>query len=212
MAPGSCTGATCTPTPLTRWTPTHSVPSQPPKKPTRSPGDNPCADASQWRRTQFAANDANEPCVLTALIGYEWTASPSLRHCHRNGIFRSAKVPDRAADYIHYPQVTSLWRGLAAHCHLADGCDVITTPHNINRADGGPTFDVENASHIHLEARARYERLAKIHQEKGNSECPPEDRKDSNPDCGFERRMGNAANGNRTVSKRAWSSPIWNLP
>ena len=38
------------------------------------------ASASQWRRTQFAANDANEPCTFTALIGYEWTASPGGRH------------------------------------------------------------------------------------------------------------------------------------
>ena len=54
------------------------------------------AMANQWQRTQRAANEANEPCAFTALIGYEWTASPGGRHWHRNVIFRG-KHGDRAA-------------------------------------------------------------------------------------------------------------------
>ena len=49
-----------------------------------------CPDAmvNQWQRIQKAANEANQPCEFTALIGYEWTASPGGLHWHRNVIFR----------------------------------------------------------------------------------------------------------------------------
>jgi len=167
------------------------------------------ASASQWRRTQFAANDANEPCAFTALIGYEWTASPGGRHWHRNVIFRSEQVPDRAVDYVHYPEVTSLWRELAAHCRPEDGCDAVTIPHNINWADGGPTFDVENASDAQLRARARFERLAEIHQEKGNSECLPEDRNDPGEDCAFERLNENYAKNRLTGPEDISPEDAW---
>jgi hypothetical protein len=156
------------------------------------------ASAGQWRRTRHAANDANEPCTFTALIGYEWTASPGGRHWHRNVIFRSDKVPGRVADYVRFPEVTALWRELDARCRVEDGCDVLTIPHNINWADGGPTFDVENATRADLAARARYERLAEIHQEKGNSECLPADLTDSGSDCAFERLTDNAAKNRLT--------------
>ncbi|MDH3640715.1 MAG: DUF3604 domain-containing protein [Gammaproteobacteria bacterium] len=167
------------------------------------------ASASQWRRSQFAANDANQPCEFTALIGYEWTASPGGRHWHRNVIFRSERVPDRAVDYVHYPEVTSLWRELDAHCRVEDGCDAVTIPHNINWADGGPTFDVETASDAQLQTRARYERLAEIHQEKGNSECLPEHPDDEDPDCGFERLTENAAKAHLTGPEDISPEDAW---
>ncbi len=159
-----------------------------------------CAAASigQWRRTRQAANDANAPCAYTALIGYEWTASPGGRHWHRNVIFRSDQVPNRVADYVHFPEVTALWRQLDAHCRAEDGCDVLTIPHNINWADGGPTFDVESATRADLVARARFERLAEIHQEKGNSECLPGNPEDASADCAFERLTDNAAKNRLT--------------
>ena len=151
------------------------------------------ASASQWRRTQMAANEANEPCAFTALIGYEWTPSPGGRHWHRNVIFRSDNVPGGVVDYIRYPQVTSLWRELSRTCRREDGCDVLTIPHNINWADGGPTFDVENAPSELLKKRVRYERLAEIHQEKGNSECLAVDPDATDDDCAFEIVTENAA-------------------
>ena len=155
------------------------------------------ASASQWLRTQYAANEANEPCEFTALIGYEWSATPGGRHWHRNVIFRSDSVPEQVVDYIHFPQVTSLWHELATHCRLEDGCDALAIPHNINWANGGPTFDVENADAQSLQARARYERVAEIHQEKGNSECLAQNRPEPgdlpHPDCGFEILNDNAA-------------------
>ena len=185
------------------------APPQPPSMCAEAGIDCRAASASQWRRTQFAANEANEPCAFTALIGYEWTATPKGRHWHRNVIFRSEHVPDQAVDYVHFPEVTSLWRELANHCQLEDGCDVVTIPHNINWADGGPTFDVESAKPEHLRNRARYERLAEIHQEKGNSECLPKHINDSGDDCAFERLTDNAAKKRLMASEDIAPDKAW---
>lgn len=154
--------------------------------------DCPGANVNQWQRVQRAAEQANEPCEFTALIGYEWTASPGGRHWHRNVIFRSDKVPDQAFDYIRYPSVAKLWAALDENCLPQDGCDAIAIPHNINWTDGG-TFDVENDSAEVAMLRARYERLAEMHQEKGASECLPETRDGDRTDCGFELVEVNSA-------------------
>ncbi len=166
------------------------------------------ASASQWRRTQFAANEANEPCAFTALIGYEWTPSPGGRHWHRNVIYRSERVPQQVFDYIRYPRVGALWQALAAACKVEDGCDALTIPHNINWADGG-TFEIERAPEAELAARARFERLAEIHQEKGNSECLPKNRNDAGIDCAFERLVTNSAKERLTGHEDLTDAQIW---
>lgn len=150
------------------------------------------ASRSQWRRVQEAANAANEPCRFTALIGYEWSASPAGRHWHRNVVFRSDKVPEQAFDFLRYPTASALWTALDRTCRPEQGCDVLAIPHNINWADGGG-FDVARRPADELALRARFERLVEIHQEKGNSECLPADPEDSGPDCAFERLTANAA-------------------
>ena len=154
--------------------------------------DCPAGSRGQWRRVQASANAADEPCRFTALIGYEWSASPGGRHWHRNVIFRSSQVPDQAFDYVRYPTAASLWEALDASCIPADGCDVLAIPHNINWADGGG-FDVAVEPPATQALRARFERLAEIHQEKGNSECLPADPHDTGDDCAFERLTANFA-------------------
>lgn len=148
---------------------------------------------NQWRRAQFAANEANEPCKFTALIGYEWTASPGGHHWHRNVIFRSENVTPQAYDFVRFPEVQSLWQQLDQNCLAEDGCDVLTIPHNINWADGGPTFAVETENEEERALRARFERLAEIFQEKGASECLPEQQEDLGEDCSFNLVHENAA-------------------
>ena len=78
-------------------------------------------------------------------------------------------------DYVRYPDVSMLWQQLDAQCKSEDDCHVLTIPHNINWADGGPTFAVESEDVTLRTLRAKFERLAEMHQEKGNSECMPED-------------------------------------
>lgn len=154
-----------------------------------------CSNAmtNQWQRTQQAANEANEPCAFTALIGYEWTASPGGRHWHRNVIFRGSTVTEQPIDYVRYPEVSMLWQQLDAQCKAQDDCRVLTIPHNINWADGGPTFAVESEDSTLRTLRAKFERIAEMHQEKGNSECMPEDPNADVADCGFERVIENVA-------------------
>lgn len=154
-----------------------------------------CPDAmvNQWQRIQKAANEANQPCEFTALIGYEWTASPGGLHWHRNVIFRSDSVPDQPFDYVRFPEVSMLWQQLDAHCKGSEGCQALTIPHNINWADGGPTFDVEREDSSIQTLRMRFERLAEMHQEKGNSECMAKTPSADSADCGFERVVENAA-------------------
>jgi len=151
------------------------------------------ASAGAWQRTQAAANEANTPCEFTAFIGYEWSATPDNRHWHRNIVFRSDRVPDQAFDYVRYPQVEQLWEALALTCRPEDGCDVLAIPHNMNYAEGGG-FDVADASAESLARRARFERVAEVHQEKGNSECAGADPADADADCNFERIVPGFAN------------------
>ena len=144
--------------------------------------------ASQWLRVQDQANDANDPCAFTAFIGFEWSATPSYSHTHRNVIFENDKVTPTAIDYIRFPQVAQLWEQLDAGCRATDGCDAITLPHNNNFGDG-QSFDVETESDRTLMLRTRYERLMEIVQEKGASEClaPFGERQGTNTDCAFEQ-------------------------
>ena len=167
------------------------------------------AMANQWQRTQRAANEANEPCAFTALIGYEWTASPGGRHWHRNVIFRGSTVTEQPIDYVRYPDVSMLWQQLDAQCKSEDDCHVLTIPHNINWADGGPTFAVESEDVTLRTLRAKFERLAEMHQEKGNSECMPEDPNTDAADCGFERVIENAAKTRLSGPSKLSAEEAW---
>jgi len=148
-----------------------------------------CATAGQhqWRRIQHQANAADDPCRFTAFIGFEWSATPDFSHTHRNVIFASDRVTEQAIDYLRHPQPRLLWEALDRQCRAADGCRAIAIPHNTNMGDGR-SFDVETEAPGVLRARARYERLIEIYQEKGSSECLPAFGH-SDEDCGFELRL-----------------------
>lgn len=143
--------------------------------------------ANQWSRTQDAANAADEPCRFSALIGFEWSATPNFSHTHRNIIFRSDQVTEQAIDYIRFPKVYELWDQLERQCRPEDGCDVVAIPHNTNMGDG-VSFDVETETETEAQLlqRAKYERLVEIHQDKGNSECLPAYGESGEGDCDFE--------------------------
>ncbi len=143
------------------------------------------ARRSQWLRVQKIANEADEPCRFTAFIGNEWSATPNMRHWHRNLIYATDKVPPFPINSVDQPTVDVMWESLERHCRPEDGCDVVAIPHNMNLAEGGG-FDVESAPEISLRRRARFERLAEIYQHKGASECLPAFGADDTGDCGFE--------------------------
>lgn len=128
------------------------------------------AERSIWQRTIAAANSANEPCRFTAFVANEWTASPDNLHWHRNLIYASDQVPQRALNSFDQPTQEKLWAGLDEQCRLADGCQVLAIPHNSNIGMGG-AFATEGHSAATLALRARFEKLVEIHQHKGSSEC-----------------------------------------
>ena len=167
------------------------------------------ARKNQWHRAQRAANEANEPCEFSALIGYEWTASPGGQHWHRNVIFRSAAVTPQAYDYVRFPEVHSLWQQLDENCIEDKGCRVLTIPHNINWADGGPTFAVETETDQQWARRNKFERLAEIFQEKGASECLPEFAEDLDEDCDFNLAQVNAARARLSGATSASPAEAW---
>lgn len=143
---------------------------------------------TQWQRIQEQANAADDPCRFSALIGFEWSATPDAGHNHRNVIFRGSAVSADAIDYIRYPRLADLYEQLDRQCDPAAGCAVMTIPHNTNMGDG-KSFDVETDSDAMLRARARYERLVEIFQEKGNSECLAPFGVTDESDCGMEVRL-----------------------
>jgi uncharacterized protein DUF3604 len=187
------------------------VSSQPPSLPEFCDDTGNCEVAryNQWRRAQFAANEADEPCEFSALIGYEWTASPGGRHWHRNVIFRGDAVTPQAYDYVRFPEIHSLWQQLDQNCLEEDGCQVLTIPHNINWADGGPTFAVETETDQQWALRTRYERLAEIFQEKGASECLPERAQDLDEDCDFNLVHENAAKARLSGASSDSPAEVW---
>ncbi|MFO1425604.1 MAG: DUF3604 domain-containing protein [Steroidobacteraceae bacterium] len=168
-------------------------------------GECAAARVSQWRRVQEFANAANEPCRFTAFVANEWSATPNGRHWHRNLIFASEKVSSFPINYVDQPTVDALWDALDRECRAESGCDVIAIPHNMNLAEGGG-FDVETASDERLRQRMRYERLAEIHQHKGNSECLPAYGIDDTADCDFERMLPPrlVGPGRKPVDEATW--------
>ena len=152
--------------------------------------------AAAWALTIGAAEDANDTsaeCGFTALIGYEWTANPGTENLHRNVIFRSEVVPDRAFSYMTEPYAEELWAALRAEClDAGSGCDALTIPHNSNLSNGR-MFDSAQLpmDEVYAAERREMEPLFEIFQHKGDSECwigvLAEDER-----CGFEKMPYNS--------------------
>lgn len=141
--------------------------------------------AKAWQAERQATLAANQPCVFTSLVAYEWTATTGGNNLHRNVIFKSDVAPAMPLDYIHYPTTHDLWAGLSEQCTEEDGCEVLTIPHNSNLS-GGQMFAVNDAD---LDYMVKYQTLVEIYQHKGSSECiSPSDPADSgyDPQCSFE--------------------------
>src|SRR5438874_6433057 len=97
------------------------------------------ASVSVWQQMQAAAEgayDRTAACAFTSFLGYEYTASPTGAHLHRNVIFRNDKVPPTVSSYIEtatggIPQ--GFWSAIEQTCLEAGiGCDAVIIPHNAN--------------------------------------------------------------------------------
>ena len=131
---------------------------------------------SDWARYVRLADAHYEPGKLTTLIAYEFSpALPDQGKHHRNIIFRSNIVPDRAISSFDVPNAIELWKGLEANCDKANGCDFLTIPHNSNKAWGLTysryTWDGQQYSEDDWRKRQKREPLTEIFQIKGSQEC-----------------------------------------
>lgn len=127
-----------------------------------------------WARYVELADKYNEPGKLTTLIGYEYSPGmPEQGKHHRNILFRSNTVPERALSSLDVPNAIELWKGLEANC--GKGCEFITMPHSSNKAWGLMysrfTWDGNEYTEADWQLRKKREPLAEIFQIKGASEC-----------------------------------------
>ncbi|MCA9503377.1 MAG: DUF3604 domain-containing protein [Myxococcota bacterium] len=158
------------------------------------------AERSTWQLVRDAANRANRPGEFTALVGYEYSpvilGAGQTTKVHRNVIFRSDDVPDRA--FSSYDgTIEDLHAWLDRSC--APPCRAITIPHNSNASSSRIFWEGKNSdgtpwSQEILERRARLEPLVEIYQGKGSSECHP-GLGLTDEECGFEQWVRNCGPG-----------------
>lgn len=130
--------------------------------------------STDWARYVKLADTYYEPGVLTTLIGYEYSPGmPEQGKHHRNVIFRSNTVPEKAISSLDVPNAIELWKSLEATC--IDECDFLTIPHNPNKAWGlmysRYTWDGQAYKEADWRLRQKREPLAEIFQIKGAQEC-----------------------------------------
>jgi hypothetical protein len=128
-----------------------------------------------WKEMQRLTEKYNQPGKFTTLHGFEFT--PNYKggggSVHRNIIFANSSVTEEAMSVFDLPSARELWAWLEENC-IGD-CDAITIPHNSN-ISWGKHFALSNTdgsqwSNLDYSRRAKFDRLAEIHQGKGNSEC-----------------------------------------
>jgi hypothetical protein len=150
------------------------------------------AAVSAWNEIKQAAasaQDTSAACGFSSFVAYEWSASPGTQNLHRNVIFRSDKAPPLPFTYFDGNHEEELWSALESGCREADGCDVLTIPHNSNLSAGlmFETVDREGKplDRAYAARRRKLEPLVEIFQHKGSSECLPEMGADEL--CNFEQ-------------------------
>ncbi len=136
-------------------------------------------EADAWRDITEAADAYNEPGVFSALIGWEWSATPGGANLHRVVItdsnaetasqFRPFGFDDGA-----FPE--DLWAWLEA-TSAATGAGFTAIPHNSNISKGMMFAETslrgEGLDANTIAQRGKWERVVEITQIKGDSETHP---------------------------------------
>ena len=136
---------------------------------------------STWERYVETADRYNEPGRFTAMIGYEWTPTPSGDKLHRNVLYRDGA--DRARTLQPFTAAQSvnpqdLWNWMQRYEEQTGG-QVLALAHNGNLSSGN-MFPVETNPNTggaidanYVSARAKWEPLYEVTQIKGDGEAHP---------------------------------------
>jgi hypothetical protein len=141
--------------------------------------ENPAVQRTAWETTIEFAEEYNDPGKFTAMIGYEWSSSPSGNNLHRVVMFRDGA--DRARQIIPFSAFDSqdpedLWNFLQGYEDKTGG-RVMAFAHNGNWGTG-LMFGLEKFSGRKLDkeyalTRMRWEPVYEMTQIKGDSEAHP---------------------------------------
>ena len=132
-----------------------------------------------WKSFVESADSYDQPGRFTAMIGFEWTSSPSGDNLHRVVVFRDGA--DKTGQVLPFSLFDSqdpqdLWKYLAAY-EKKTGGSAFAIPHNGNLSNGlmfaEKTFSGKEMGRAHAEARIRWEPLIEVSQIKGDGEAHP---------------------------------------
>lgn len=133
-----------------------------------------------WHQATGAAEQSNEPGIFTAMIGYEWTSTPSGDNLHRNVIYRDGA--EKANQLLPYtvaegPNPEDLWKWLAMYEEKTGG-QIMAIAHNANVSNGIMFPDINPVTNKPITAeyakkRIRWEPLYEVTQIKGDGEAHP---------------------------------------
>jgi len=138
---------------------------------------------STWEHIVKAAEEANDPGVFTAFIGYEWTSLDDGDNLHRVVIYRDdaanalQTIPYTTQAPLGSTDPMELWKVMAAYEEKTGG-DVLALAHNGNMSNG-VMFPVDRQytgreidTHYATE-RIKWEPLYEATQMKGDGEAHP---------------------------------------
>lgn len=163
----------------------------------------PATVKSAWDVIVQAAQDANEPGIFTAIIGFEWSGAPDGANLHRNVLFRDHNVPASVPSYIEINQEEKLWEWMRDQ--EVEGRHLLAIPHNSNASKGRMFPDTDSFGEPvdldYAQMRQHFEPLIEMMQVKGNSEVH---RKFWAADefAGFENADSIQKNSGRVFKKR----------
>jgi len=134
---------------------------------------------SIWSDVASAADQFNEPGVLTTFSGFEWSSQPKGRNLHRVVVFKDDA--ETVSRYLPFSSIDSddpedLWESLSQY-EQETGGSVFAIPHNGNLSNGQMFSPVrmngEAIDKPYAQKRAKWEPLFEVTQIKGDSETHP---------------------------------------
>jgi len=135
--------------------------------------------SSMWSRMTAAAESNNEPGVFTALIGYEWSGTPTGSNLHRNVIYRDgSELADQKLPFTAFDSTDPerLWDWMASYEQTTGG-QVLAIPHNGNLSNGlmfdDVTLGAQPLDADYARKRMRWEPIYEVTQMKGDGEAHP---------------------------------------